>query len=209
MNGNFNDSGPNGYNLTATNGPTDATGKFNGAKNFATASSQYASIAHASCPNLEISGSQSWVCWINQTTITSYQCPMNMSASDGSARRGLVIDADAGNSISFELAGLTTNATVQSTEGAIVTGSFIHIAGVYNSSTLKVYIDGVENNSVSASGSPTDLTDGGFAIGARAGAAAFYQDGITDDAAVFSKALSVAEIASLVSAGPSYLGKYI
>jgi hypothetical protein len=195
---NVNDSSVNGYNLTNNNSVTFTTGKYSAAGNFVAASSQYLSIARASCPNIRISGSQTWVCWVNQTTISSYQAPMRMANAGGGNDAGFLTSADTGNIVYFDLAGLTTNSQVNSGSLVLATGAWYHLAGVYNSvtTTLKIYINGAEGGSVTASGSKTDIASGGFALGAR-GDAAVFMNGSVDDAAIFSRALTATEIMTL------------
>ena len=73
LNGNWSDFSSNGYALTPTNTPIGTKGKFGSAFQFSSASSQYATIAAASAPNLEITGVQTGICWFNPTTSNSFQ----------------------------------------------------------------------------------------------------------------------------------------
>ena len=198
MEDNWNDSSANGYNLTANNSPTFVTGKFGKAGNFVSASSQSSSIARASCANIRISGSQSWGCWVNPTTLSSYQAVMGMANTDGSNSATILLSADSGNVVYFTLPGLTTNTQVNSGSATLTTGSWQHIVGVYNTatSTLKIYINGVEANSVTASGSKTDISSGAFRIGARGDASVFVNSAV-DDVFIFNRALTADEILTI------------
>lgn len=199
MENNWNDSGPNTYNLTATNTPTFVAGKYGLAGNFVSASSQYSTIANASCANLEISGSQTWVCWVKPATLTSYQAPMSKTKSDLSISHGLLTSADSSGIAYFDMTGLTTNTQVNSGATITPTGVWSHLAGVYNSATttLKIYVNGIERGSVTASGSATNTT-GDFSLGRAGSNNGRYYNGAVDDAAIFNRALSAAEINILV-----------
>lgn len=199
LDGNFNDSSPNSYTLT-NSGATSVSGLFDGGYDFELADPDYATIADASCANLEISGSQSWVIWVKQETITSYQDPMVKAKADGSIIHGLTTSADANSFVYFTLTGLTTNSQVAGGTGTV--GQWHHIAGVYDSSAgkLRVYLDGVKVGEVTAGGTATD-TDGDFSLGRNGSAGNTYFDGVLDEAAVFNRALTDAEILSIFKAG--------
>ncbi len=63
--GNALDLSSNGYNLTETGGTiaADDDGLMATARDFEHNDEEYFLIANASCPNLEIAGSQTWFCW--------------------------------------------------------------------------------------------------------------------------------------------------
>jgi hypothetical protein len=199
LDSNWNDSSASGYNLTPTNSPTFAAGRYYDAAYLQSASTQSASIADGSCPDLEISGSQTWVCWVNQVTISSYQSLMVKGS--GATRHGIVSSADSGNVVYFTLSGLTTNAEIPSVTG-LSTGAWYHIAGVYDSEAgkLRIYINGRLDNELTASGSSTD-TNSSFKIGTGAG----EFNGYIDEAAVFNRALTLAEIQLLAFDRPGII----
>lgn len=185
---NYTDSSSNGYTLTGNNSPTDVTGKFNNGKQFASASSQSASIANASCANLEITGSQTWSCWFKKTSGTS-QAILSKSNSGATVLRRLYVEAT--SKISFAI---TPIGQVDSSN-TIADGVWSHICGVYDSaaSKLKIFVDGVKTE-VAGSGSGTAST-GDFAV-AKDGSNSTpsYANGIVDDVAVFNRALTDAEV---------------
>ena len=189
---NYTDSSASAYNLTGNNTPTDVTGKWGNAKQFASASSQSATIASASAPNLEISGSQSWSCWYKKTSGTDHAI---MGKSDATPTNQKRLYTDISNKVVFLLSGLTTNTQVVSSN-AIADGVWSHICGVYDSanSKLKIWVDGVKTE-VTASGSTTN-TGGQFALG-REGDFTNYANGVIDDAAVFDRALTDDEVTIL------------
>jgi len=129
----------------------------------ASASSQYASIADASSPNIDITGSQTWECWVNLISVTAQQHFLGgIRASGGGNFKGFWFGTTP--EVNFSLSGLTTNETVTANIQSGFAGQWNHIAGVYNGSTLKSYINGEEVASVAASGSSGAIT-ASFSIG--------------------------------------------
>lgn len=188
---NLNDSSPSGYNLTGSGTPTYVTGKAGKAIQFLQASNQYASIADASCPDLEISGSQTWLAWVKPVSIYDYGRFMAKDPAGGTAKN---LTLDNTGAVTFALAGLTTNATITSDE-VINTDAFYLVCGVYDSSAskLKIWINGTKKE-VTASGSATD-GNGIFTLGRSAYAAFPFQANIQiDEAAIFSEALTDEEV---------------
>lgn len=184
---NYTDSSASAYTLTGNNTPTDVTGKWGNAKQFASASSQSATIASASAPNLEISGSQTWSCWYKKTSGTDHPI---MSKSDATPTNLKRIYSDSSNKIVFTLTGISTNVT---SSNAIADGVWSHICGVYDTTNtkLKIWVDGVKTE-VTATGT-ANATGGQFALG-RDGDYASYANGVIDDAAIFDRALTDEEV---------------
>ncbi|NTU73632.1 LamG domain-containing protein [Candidatus Roizmanbacteria bacterium] len=203
LNGDFVDS-KSGYDLTPGAGvPTDITGKFAGGKGFASASSQYASIANASCPNLEISGSQTWICWAKPATALAWQWLM----CKANGQRGLGMTGDTGK-YRFRVNGLSTTNDISS-DVAVSTGSWVFLAGIYDSanSKIKIWVNTTKKEAT-AGGTATDQ-DGDFYLGSRTGGD--YLNADLDDCYVFNRALTDAEIGILyndLSATANQLKQY-
>lgn len=190
LNGNVNDSSVNGYNLT-NNGSTADTGKFgSGGRKYVSASSHYDTIADASCANLEISGSQTWIAWLNFTTHSSQSYPVAKAPSGAASAHG--IRSDAAGTITAVFSGLTPDNVTS--DATITDGRWHFVCVIYDSSAglLKVWIDGVKKE-VSASGSATD-TNGDFSIGRLGADNSNYLNGMADEVAVYNKAWSDKEV---------------
>ena len=194
---NVNDSGPNGYNLTASGSPTYVTGAFGTGINLVRASSQYANITEAAAPNLDITSDLTCYAWIKGATFPGVN---SVLAKFSNANTGYILYVDSAAKLNFTCSGLNTNTTVIHTT-VMSTGVWYQVVGTYNSTTQKLsaYVNGVEVQ-VTASGSTTNNAVF-FGLGASAqGAgdtAANYFDGGIDEAAVFNRALTATEIASL------------
>lgn len=190
-----NDSSSNAYNLTNNGTATFSSGRHGNAVSTSTTGPKYLSIADASCANLEISGSQTWACWVKAPSETPEGNVMRKS--DAGTVKDIYITSGVPH---FRLQGLTTTSDI-SAEVTLAQDTWYHIAGVYDSSASKIYIyiNGKLANSATASGSATD-TNGIFFIGsAPSGSNAF--DGQIDDACIFNRALTATEIATLYGGG--------
>ncbi len=79
----------------------------------------------------------------------------------------------------------------------VTTGVWHHVAAVYDGTTLKVYLDGVLDGSVPANFAPTNGA-ASLKIGARGDDAATRFNGLIDDARIYNRALTEAEIQTLM-----------
>lgn len=193
LDGNYTDISANGYSLSDSgHAGTDATGMFGGAKKFASASSQYATIAEASCANLKISGSQTWLMWFKPTTTATAMKIFGFNNSANTANRGIQVV----NVFKpwFEITGLTTNTKVEA-DNSLTAGNWYCIIGVYDSSAskLKLWVNGVKKE-VTASGSASAITSD-FSIGRMGSYNGVYTNGTIDECAVYNRAWSDDEVA--------------
>jgi hypothetical protein len=72
-------------------------------------------------------------------------------------------------------------------------GKWYHIAATYDGNISKIYVDGIEENSVNI-GSETISTSSDLYIGRRSISDDYYFDGIIDEVCISSRALSAGEI---------------
>ena len=192
------DSSGNSYTLTTSAAPDYVAAKFGNGGDFEYSSHEYLSIANASCANLEISGSQTWSVWVKPESLVGNSNIMCKRGAGTFKRMYL----DGSYRPKFDLQGLTGDDQVES-DTPVVAGNWYHIVGVYNSSatTHSIFVNGVKMKEVTASGSATD-TDGDFAVGKDTTYADSYNfDGIIDDAAIWDRALTDAEVLGLYAGG--------
>ena len=98
------------------------------------------------------------------------------------------------NYLEFVCTGLTTNTTVTG-DVNVNDGEWHHVAGVYNGSTLKLYIDGVEDNSVTATGS-ISTNEEDFTIGENAEQTGRQWEGFIDEVRIWNDARTASEISN-------------
>lgn len=185
--GDATDYSSNSYDLTDNNtvGSSD-DGLIGKARDFEASNSEYLRIANASCPNLEISGSQTWFTLIKPESFSSFDRIMEKS---NAAEKLLYINTSNDNSPAFELDGLTTNSRVDS-DVKLEAGKWYMIIGVYDvvNTKLKIWVNGIKNE-VTASGSATD-SNGDFTIGIDENDETNPFDGLIQYVGVLSIALS-------------------
>lgn len=199
------DSSGNGYTVAPGTAPDYIAAKWSNGADFDVGNSEYLIIADGSCANLEISGSQTWSLWYKPETLVDGNLLSKRDAAGG-AQKDIFIAAT--GDVAFRLTGLTDNTTATAS-GALSTGNWYHICGVYDSSATKLRMFVNNNKSeVTASGSATD-TNGDFFIASKynAGGTPFsFANGVIDDVAIFDRALSDAEVGVLYNADKKYYG---
>ena len=195
--GNAIDLSSNGYDLTDTNSVLSSDdGLMGKARDFEFDNSEYFNIADASCSNLEISGSQTWICWIKpESLINGFILGKHNASAQG---KDLRMNADGKIDITFQ--GLTTSSTVKS-DVVCEVGKWYLAVAVYDSTDtkLKIWVNGIKKE-VTASGSITD-TNAPFQIGATnqdtGSTPGFFFDGLIQNAMVINGALSDTQVKKL------------
>lgn len=178
------DSGSGGNNGTYIGSPTlNVTGAFGTSKaSTYNGTSQYITLAASPL------GSSATVCtvsaWVNQWSAGSF--PMVASWGDGKIELRY-----SGATRQPQCRILTTAATSPT---AISLGTWAHLCGVYNGSTVKIYVDGVEKDSQAVSGTISSLTAPNFCARPTG---TFLQYATVDDIRVYSRALSPTDVTEL------------
>ncbi len=186
LNGNFTDLSSNGYNLTATNSPTDVSdGLMAQAKSFARSSSQYA--INSSSPNLLITGSQTWFCLFKANSLPGNMNMMGHGDSTPTNYAQLFVDVN--NNIGFKLTGVTGG--VLPSDVVVQAGKWYLAVGRYNSVTGKfsVTVNGIYKETP-ASGSHGVSGTQAFALARIGNYNNEYFDGVIQCAGVLSVALT-------------------
>lgn len=190
FNGNSLDASGNGLNLTDNNGPTNVVGKFGGAKQYVSASSQWSGTGAPS--QLDWTDVFTWMCWFNRTSGTDGAVMSKSSSGSGKLRR-LYMNND--TTWHFLISDVTGGDV---STGATTTGKWYFLAGVYDGTggTQKIWLgDGTSlvKSQNPVSGTPGSVSSDEFAIG-RDGSFGNNFNGLIDEAVVFHKALSDQEI---------------
>jgi len=181
--------------MTNNNTATFTSG-YNGNALTLNGTNQYLSLTDAQATSYP-TGAQSWACFFKPDAV-----------EDGALISKLVggsytfqLTTKPGNDVQILISGTGADTFTATATDSYSIGSWVHVAAVYTPSTsLKIYIDGIEKDSNTTS-IPSSLFDSTaeFQIGAREfNGSEIYFDGQIDDACVFNKALSADEVKWLV-----------
>lgn len=183
--GDATDLSSNGYDLMDNNTVgSSQDGLMDRARDFESGNSEYLSISNASCPNLEIVGSQTWIIFVKMESLTAMTV---MSKHNGTNYR--VIDIAASGGISAYFSGLTGASSISS-DAKLEAGKWYMLVWLYDSSAgkLKLWINGVKKQKSGVSGT-SSANNGNFQISAYNGSNSPF-DGLMQNAIILSTALS-------------------
>jgi hypothetical protein len=160
-------------------------------------SSQY--LNNTNAPSLDVADKQlTAMAWILVTTNQPSTVGMICAKQRGSTYTySLNVRADQPNKPGFSLYNGTLNPEVWASQ-AISFGRWYHIAGVYNGTTMNIYVDGL----VAASPVNTTIDISSafhtFRVGRNAGSGtSFYFNGSIHDVRIYKRALTAAEIRAI------------
>lgn len=191
-------------NLTNTNAVSFVPAKFNNGGDFEDSSSQY--LRKASFTGFPTGNSSfSIVFWYKPESFDATAAFTHMTGADGAHTCHLAYSLlSGGNNKLLAEFGSGTGAITSGTNFS--TGTLYHIAFVYNGTTHKMYVNGVEDATTSYSSA--NLTAGAIAIGAFHDGSGYYFDGILDDWAIFDRVLTPAEIKTIYQGGIAIANDY-
>lgn len=182
---------------TLQNGTTFGVGQVGRAFNFDGADDK---VAVPNSPSLDITGNQLTIeAWINPTAVNGDRQIVSLANSTlqpAGRKYGLFVQ---NGSLGFEV-NATGGYGNPPVFGAITPNVWTHVAGVYNGSQMIWYINGSAAASFSLSGNIVS-NNGEFAIGQFAVAGASSFQGAIDEVGIYNRALSQAELQSIVNAG--------
>ncbi|MDP3723212.1 MAG: LamG-like jellyroll fold domain-containing protein [Candidatus Omnitrophota bacterium] len=151
--------------------------------------------------------------WVKPAGVGS---PMGIVSLSKPEHRHWLLALDSANKVVFSLSenGTAERNAVGAT--ALVPGTWYQVAGVYNDTEIRVYVNGLLDSSTS---NPLAHTQGifpweadtdrpNFAIGHTGDPGAGFFNGLIDEVAVFSRALAPADVASVYEKGLASVVKY-
>jgi len=198
------DSSGNSSTLTDSGSTTRVAGKFGNGGDFELGSSQYQFSADNAV--LSVTESLTLSAWIKPETVSAgtYNIISKWDGLNESYRLyqsadELVLEIETGNTVTTDAANLAA-------------ATLYHVVGIYDavSATAKIYVNGVESTTTIGGTIPTSIGDdaGAFSIGAedRNNTPKNFYDGIIDEARVYNRALSSADISSLYTFAPGPVG---
>jgi hypothetical protein len=174
---------------------------------FEDGNSEYLSITDAAQTGLDITGNITLCCWIKPETVNddSRACiAKRLSSTQISYMLGFSVYTGGGDVDFYLSSDGTTITRAYTAAAAVAAGTWAHIAAVYDGTDMRIYVDGAlaSNGSNNPKAYSSGIYNGtaAFTLGAIA-TPAYYYDGKQDAAAVFNRALSAAEIASIYTSG--------
>lgn len=196
----------NGTTLTDTNTVARVAGKFANAGDFESGSTEY--LYAADNANLSITGNLTVAAWVNRESSTN-QYFLNKSDNLGRDSYLFSILAD---KLTLTLVDSNDVSSTTTSSASLSTGTWYHVAGVYDQSTrtVRLYINGQLADSTTTGTVPSSLedNDGRFHLGVTgsSGTPVGYYDGVLDEARIYNRILSDSEISILYNWVPSPVG---
>ena len=90
----------------------------------------------------------------------------------------------------------------ESTAGAVPQGTWTHLVGTYDGTTITLYVNGAQVATLAKSGAMTNTGSQNCVIGGRADSTSNLFPGLIDDVRIYSRALTSAEVATLAAGCP-------
>lgn len=188
------DSSGNGHHGTITGILDWVEGKFGSGLKYPGNGANFASVEHRDDLDLV---TYTLMAWINIADRGDWQCVVGKEEPFGIGNYSLFINRDALKPVNeFWVAGVYRGIMGKT---VVTDEEWHHIAGTYDKSFMKIYVDGVMEGQMAATDDP-DTTTGVIRLGVRInGGNAF--NGILDEVALFNVALSDSEIKSIMDNG--------
>jgi hypothetical protein len=180
------DASGSGNNGTLTGAARVANGKFGRAVSFS-ANGDWVTVPDAA--SLDITNAMTLEAWVNPTSVSGWQTALLKEGSNALAY-GLYINNDTNRPSANVHAGsneVDTRGTAQ-----VATGTWTHLAGTYDGSTLRLYVNGSLASSLAVSGTLLNST-GALRIGGN-GVWGEWFKGLIDEVRVYRRVLSASEI---------------
>jgi hypothetical protein len=152
-------------------------------------------------PSLNINGKITVAAWVKTTSTAHGYFVSKGTAWDEIGHYAIGQEYNVPLTFQFEIAG-SGGAVELDSNIAVNDGQWHHIAGTYDETVIKVYIDGVEENTMTGSNSLTGSAVGGLTIGQRGGGNII--GGIIDEVRIYNRALTEPEILAAMEGGEGY-----
>ncbi len=140
------DSSGRGNTLTVSGNPTySVAGQFGTAVRF-DSTDDYGAITDAAQSGLDITGSITVEAWVNKTALSGSDYIVSKWGSTTATQSYILFIGNLGTP-TFQIRNGASTASATSPSGTVTTGTWYHIAGVYDGSEVRVYVNGVETGS--------------------------------------------------------------
>ncbi len=156
---------------------------------------QYA-IAPDSAP-LDVTDAVTITGWIRPEKVANQ---IILKKTIGTTASGFGLSLGSNNKISFQINGGTS--TVQSLTNYATDGTtWQHVAATFDGTNLKIYINGILDNTTAVASTAITPNTTALGIGAQSDGTTLYQ-GALDDVRIFNRAMTMGEIQALIGVAP-------
>jgi hypothetical protein len=189
------DASGNSNHGTLVGGPSWSAGQFAGALSF-DGVDDYVNCGNGA--SLNITSRITVALWVKSASLPAQYDALLMKTNSTSWTNGYGLFYNSSNQVRFFVSHWSANVA-----SATITSptQWNHIAGVFDGSSVRIYVNGVEGTSDPYTGAITSTT-ASLAIGR--GASNLYNfNGLIDEARIYNRALSAAEIQALASGAAS------
>ncbi len=183
--------------LTNTNTVTYSAGKVNNGATMVSASSQELKITDGSQVGLDITGNLTIAYWFKRSSGSKVHVGKYNSTG---GQKSYLLQVYSDNNIYFDISGTGVNDIYFTSTATTTDTGWNHLVGVYNGSTLVVYLNGSLLAGSTTGVVPASLADSAsdFSIGKYD---ANYSDAQYDEVGIWSKALTSEEVTSVYTTG--------
>lgn len=183
---------------TAMDGPVPVLGAVGGALQF---DGRRSHVAVASSPSLSVTGPLTVCAWVNLKPASDPPLARAIVEKwDGTSTanyNGFMLRVSTKGNGHFVISESTRSSEVSTTK-VLPTETWVFLSGVFDGSSVQIYVNGALDRSVPATASP-GISQGQLRIGMGGGGGAHYFHGAIDDVRVYARALSAEEIARLAA----------
>ena len=202
-----------GHNGTIINGASYGIGEVATSFSF-NGSGQYVSVP--SDPTLNLSSAITLDAWVAVSSTGTYQFFINkFNHNGGSLDDSYDIGLEPNGVIRLQIDTLNAQSVLADNifdvnpPVSIFDGHFHHVAGTYDGTVMKVYFDGGLIGTQAATGNIVSTnTPVLLGAGLNNGTPAYFQNGKLDEASIYNRALSAAEIQAIFNAGSAGKSSY-
>jgi hypothetical protein len=188
------DSG-NGHSGTVSNATWSTTGKYGGALAF-NGTNSWVTVADAAA--LDLTTGMTIEAWVNPTSLTGWRSILLKERAGGLAYSLYATNPDLGSTPPATFINLgTASDTNSSGTQALPLNTWTHLAGTYDGSQLKMYVNGALRQTINAGGGIT-VSNGVLRIGGNSVYGEYFA-GLIDEIRLYNRALTLAEIQTNMS----------
>ena len=192
------DATANGNDANITGSPTWVSGKDGQALDLS-GTGQYAVAPDSN--SLDATNAITLAAWVKPEKVATQNILKKTMGT--TTTNGYELSLSSANKVFIRFNGSTTYRVDSLTSYPTDGNTWMHVAATYDGTIIKVYINGVLDSSANPATTTIGVNSTNLGIGAQSDGTALYQ-GLLDDARIYNRALSLAEIESLAGVATSF-----